>query len=103
MAGLNLFERSSGTHKGMRRMAKRGRPELRRVLYLAAIRMVVKGMPLKGLNQKMAPNKSTPKVIVAGMRRLVKAMFAMVWDDRPFVQEQFEVRPTMTVGVQLAA
>jgi transposase len=103
MAGLNLFERSSGTHKGMRRMTKRGRPELRRILYLAAIRMVVKGMPLKGLYQKMTPNKPTPKVIVAGMRRLVKAMFAMVRDDRPFVQEQFEVRPTMTVGLQLAA
>lgn len=67
MAGLNLFERSSGTHKGMRRMTKRGRPELRRILYLAAIRMVVKGMPLKGLYQKMSPNKPTPKVIVAGM------------------------------------
>ncbi|MNY77118.1 hypothetical protein D3C86_2169230 [compost metagenome] len=65
--------------------------------------MVVKGMPLKGLHQKMTPHKPTPKVIVAGMRRLVKAMFAMVRDDRPFVQERFEVRPTMTVGLQLAA
>lgn len=103
MAGLNMFERSSGQHQGKRRMSKRGRPELRRILYLAAVRMTVKGMPLRGMYDKMSPSKPTQKVAVAGMRRLVKAMFAMVRDDRAFEQLRFEVRPTMSVGQSLAA
>lgn len=86
MAGLNMFERRSGQHQGIRRMSKRGRPELRRILYLAAVRMTVKGMPLRGLYEKMSPGKPAQKVIVAGMRRLVKAVFAIVRDEGPFEQ-----------------
>lgn len=103
MAGLNLFERSSGQQHGLRRMTKRGRPELRRILYMAAIRMVVKGMPLRGLHEKMSPTKPTPKVVVAGMRRLVKAMFAMVRDSRSFEQTLFEVRPSHSNVIPMAA
>jgi len=103
MAGLNLFERSSGQRQGTRRITKRGRAELRHILYLAAIRMTAKGRPLHGLRQKLSPTKPAPKVAVAGMRRLLKAMFAIVRDNRPFMQEVFEVRPAMTLEKKLAA
>jgi transposase len=38
LAGLNLFEISSGQRKGRVRITKRGRPHLRKVLYMAALR-----------------------------------------------------------------
>lgn len=34
MAGLNLVEQSSGQHKGKTKISKRGRPDLRRIIYL---------------------------------------------------------------------
>tara|TARA_B100000315_G_C14495931_1_gene549971 strand:+ start:598 stop:1200 length:603 start_codon:yes stop_codon:yes gene_type:complete len=43
MAGLDLFEISSGKHKGRCRITKRGRSLLRKVLFFAAINVVRKG------------------------------------------------------------
>ena len=40
LAGLNLFEISSGNKKGTRRIAKRGRPRLRRILYTAIFPLI---------------------------------------------------------------
>lgn len=34
MAGLNLVEQSSGQHKGKTKISKRGRPDLRRIIYI---------------------------------------------------------------------
>ena len=34
LAGLNLTEQSSGQHKGKTKISKRGRPGLRRVIYI---------------------------------------------------------------------
>jgi transposase len=103
MAGLNLFEHSSGDHRGQKRITKRGRAQLRQVLYLAAIRMFAPGCPLHGLHQKQSETKPGPKIAVAGMRRLLKAMFAIVRDERSFEQHGFEVRPTMPKRTSLAA
>ncbi len=36
LAGLNLYEESSGEHKGKTRITKRGRPLLRKIIYLMA-------------------------------------------------------------------
>ena len=43
LAGLDLFEISSGKHQGNRHISKRGRPLLRKLLYFAAINTVRKG------------------------------------------------------------
>ena len=42
-SGLDLFEISSGRHKGQRRISKRGRPLMRKLLFFAAINTVRKG------------------------------------------------------------
>lgn len=34
LAGLNLVEQSSGQHKGKTKISKRGRPDLRRIIYI---------------------------------------------------------------------
>ena len=103
MAGLNLYEISSGKHQGDQRITKRGRTQLRHMLYLAALRMFQEGCPLHGLHQKQSPLKPGPKVAVTGMRRLLKAIFAMVRDEQRFNHQQFEVRPTMQATTGLAA
>lgn len=97
MAGLNLYEKSSGQHQGVLRIAKRGRSYLRQILYLAVIRMFQKGRPLCGMRQKHGVAKPGSKLVVAGMRRLLKAMFAMVRDGQDFNRVLFEVRPRMEV------
>jgi transposase len=95
MAGLNLFERSSGHHQGQRHITKRGRTQLRQVLYMATIRLVAPGQPLHELKQKMTPSKPGPKIIVAGMRRLLRTMFAITRDQHAFDPQRFAVRPAM--------
>src|SRR4051812_38471608 len=40
--GLNLTEHSSGTKKGELHISKRGKPQARRWLYLAALRLIKK-------------------------------------------------------------
>ena len=42
-AGLNLYEISSGRHKGQRRISKRGRALLRKALYYASLNLIRKG------------------------------------------------------------
>jgi transposase len=39
LSGLNLYEVSSGMHRGNKRITKRGRPMLRRIIFIAALRM----------------------------------------------------------------
>jgi transposase len=40
LAGLDLYEISSGNHRGQRRISKRGRPLMRKLLFFAAINAV---------------------------------------------------------------
>jgi transposase len=49
LAGMNLVERSSGLFRGRAKQSKRGRPELRRQLFLLACRWVVKRQQSQGL------------------------------------------------------
>ena len=59
MAGLNLFEISSGKHKGNRHITKRGRSLLRKILFFAALNTVRKGgvmqIRIKGIWEKECP------------------------------------------------
>lgn len=83
MAGLNLFERSSGYHRGQRRITKRGRSLVRKILYLAVLRQAgPKG--LYGEYFRKFPGKPKPKIAVAAMRRLLRLVFAVVRDSRAY-------------------
>ena len=42
-AGLNLYETSSGRYQSRRRISKRGRPLIRKILYMACTNMIRKG------------------------------------------------------------
>lgn len=89
LAGLNLFEISSGRHKGKVHISKRGRPLLRHILFLLATIQAKKGMPLhKEYEQLIAKNMPSVKALVALSRKLVRLIFALVRDRRFYAEKQ---------------
>jgi len=87
LAGLNLYEISSGKHFGQRHISKRGRAYLRKLLFFSALNtirtngimharylvMVERGMP------KM-------KAVVAISRKLLRIIFAVVRNHTTYMQ-----------------
>lgn len=101
MAGLNLYETSSGQKQGNKHITKRGRPHLRQILYMTTVRMMRHGRPLRELVVRAGKTRPTVPLIVAGMRRLLRAMFAMVRDNCSFVQGIF-LTPALPRAAQAA-
>jgi transposase len=67
LAGLHLSENSSGLHKGEATITKRGRPGLRRILYLTTLHLVANNPEFKALHKY---NKNVKKM--KGMHSLMK-------------------------------
>ena len=82
LAGLDLFEVSSGAHKGKHRISKRGRALIRKLLFFAAINSVKSHGIMHARYQKMLDN-GTPKIkaLVAVSRRLWRIIFALARDN----------------------
>jgi transposase len=88
LAGLNLYEVSSGIHKGTRRITRRGRPLLRKLLFFVAMNAVKKGAIMHAYYQKRIQQGMPPmKVLVAVMRKLVRIMYALVRDNTTYIVE----------------
>ena len=86
LAGLDLYEISSGKMKGQRRISKRGRSLLRKILYYAAIQTIRKNGILydyytrltdRGMKRMMA--------LVAVSRKLLGIIYAIVRDDSEYL------------------
>jgi transposase len=85
VAGLNLYEISSGTRRGSVHVTKRGRPLLRWVLYLAASRLMKSGAPFHEFNGRLKRNgKPGDERVVAVARKTLRVLHAMVRDEKPF-------------------
>lgn len=79
LAGLDLFEISSGKHKGTRRISKRGRSLLRKFMYFAALNVIRKGGILhKEYQAFVERGKPKLKALIAIARRLLRIIFALV-------------------------
>src|SRR5512137_3216871 len=85
LAGLDLYEISSGKMKGQRRISKRGRGLLRKILYYAAIQTIRKNGILheyytrltdRGMKRMMA--------LVAVSRKLLGIIYAIVRDNSEY-------------------
>lgn len=61
-AGLHLCEESSGKHKGQTVISKRGRPGLRRFLFLAALSLISNNNEFKQLHQQNIQTKKMKKI-----------------------------------------
>jgi transposase len=87
LAGLDLFEISSGKHQGNRHISKRGRCLLRKLLYFAAINTVRKGGVMHASYQRhLAKGMPKIKALIAIARKLLRTLFALVRDHSQYVQ-----------------
>ena len=60
LAGLNLRENSSGTHKGLTTITKRGRSRLRAILFRAMLPLVAKNAEFNALHKHYTTRKENP-------------------------------------------
>lgn len=87
LAGLDLYEISSGRHKGQRRISKRGRPLMRKLLFFMAINTVKsKGIMHTKYQQMLAQGMIKMKALVAISRKLLGIIFAIVRDNTKYVE-----------------
>jgi transposase len=102
LAGFNLYTKSSGAFKGKTRITRRGRPLLRRYLYLAALRLSKPGSPLAEFHDRLLPSKAKPQIAVAACRKLVRVMVAVVRDGVNYETGRRAVAPGSKDLVQKA-
>ncbi|MFZ0927665.1 MAG: IS110 family transposase [Syntrophobacteraceae bacterium] len=82
LAGLDLYEISSGRKKGQRRISKRGRPYLRKLLFFAAINVVKsEGILHAQYQQMLGRGMAKIKALIAISRKLLRIIFAIVRDN----------------------
>jgi transposase len=87
LAGLDLFEISSGKHKGNRHISKRGRALLRKWLYFAAINTIRKGGVMHACYQRyLERGMLKTKALIAIARKLLRILFALVRDHSHYVE-----------------
>lgn len=86
LAGLNLYEISSGDRKGQRRISKRGRPLMRKFLFFLAINAVRKGgMMHERYQRHLQKGMHKMKALIAIARNILSIIFAVVRDHSTYV------------------
>lgn len=87
LAGLDLFEISSGKHRGKRRISKRGRSLMRKLLFFAAINVVKSnGIMYKRYQEMLERGMPKMKALVAISRKLLILIFALARDNTVYVE-----------------
>lgn len=87
LAGLDLFEVSSGKHKGERHISKRGRPLMRKLLFYAAINVVRKGRIMHERYERyLQRGMPRTKALTAIARKLLGVLFALVRNQSEYVR-----------------
>ena len=87
LAGLDLYEISSGRHKGRRRISKRGRSLMRKLLFFGAINAVKsKGILHKPYHEMLDRGMPKIKALVAMARKLLRVIFALARDGGVYME-----------------
>ncbi len=85
LAGMNLTGRQSGQREGRRRQSKRGRPMLRRQLFLLAGRWCQpRGLSRPDYDAMRARGMPGTKAVCAVARKLVPLLLAVLQSGEPF-------------------
>jgi len=93
LAGLDLYEVSSGTHQGQRHISKRGRSLMRKLLYFAAMNAVkTNGIMHEQYHQMLGRGMLKMKALIAISRKLLALIFALVRDNREYMENYNEIR-----------
>jgi transposase len=94
LAGLDLFEISSGKHRGRRRISKRGRPLMRKLLFYAAINVVkTNGVLHKPYQEMLSRGMLKVKGLIAIARKLLRIVFALARDNTLYMEDYCRNRP----------
>lgn len=87
--GLDVCVRDSGRQRGKRKLTKRGEPELRRLLYNAAMSFARNPLYRDSYEQLVQRGLSGTAALVALSRKLVRTAFALLNQDRFFDPDRF--------------
>jgi transposase len=88
LAGLDLFEISSGKHRGQRRISKRGRPLMRKLLFYAAINVVkTNGILHKPYQEMLSRGMPKMKGLIAIARKLLRIVFALARENTVYMED----------------
>jgi transposase len=94
LAGLDLYEVSSGKHRGKLRISKRGRPLMRKLLYFAALSAVHEGGVMHDwYHRALSRGMKKTKALVAVSRKLLGIIFALVRDHNVYVENYTKQKP----------
>jgi transposase len=87
LAGFDLFEVSSGQHRGQRHISKRGRALMRKLLYFAAINAVrSQGIMHARYQQMLDRGMPKTKALIAISRKLLRLIFALARDNAMYIE-----------------
>lgn len=82
LAGLSLRENSSGKHKGQTTISKRGRSNLRAVLFNAAIPLIATNPEFKSLHEYYTTRANNPlkkkQSVIAISCKLIRVFYAIL-------------------------
>ena len=96
LAGLDLFEVSSGKHQGVRRISKRGRPLMRKILFFAALNVVRQGGIFYDRYQKYLESGMVKiKALIAIARKLLALLFALARDQTTYKKDFMQRSPLL--------
>jgi len=88
LAGLDLYEVSSGKHRGRHHISKRGRALMRKLLYFAALTMVRKqGIMHEYYHQMLGRGMPKVKALVAISRKLLRLICALVHNRTVYIAQ----------------
>ena len=87
LAGINLYEISSGKQIGQKHITKRGRYLLRKMLYFAALNVTKKGCILHTTYTKhLAKGMTKTQALTAISRKLIGIIYALVRDSSDYIE-----------------
>jgi transposase len=99
LAGLELYEVSSGKHKGQRRISKRGRSLMRKLLFFAAINVVKSnGIMHEPYQQMLDRGMPKMKALTAISRKLLRIAFALARDDTVYVENYSNIHHSLKIA-----
>jgi len=87
LAGINLYEISSGRQIGQRHITKRGRHLLRKMLYYAALNVTRKGRILHDTyNKHLMKGMTKTQALTAISRKIIGIIYALVRDNSDYIE-----------------
>lgn len=93
LSGLDLYEVSSGKHKGDKRISKRGRSLLRKALFYAALNTVKAGRPFyQDYQGHLAKGTKKIKALTIISKKILRVIFSMIKHNQYYDEKYTTLR-----------